>query len=159
VNVRPATAEELPLVASILDEATAYVATKGYPQWPTPFPVEEIAPACAAQELFVVEEDAEVAAVFVLVWDDPRFWGERPPDAAYLHKLAVRRRFAHRGLGVAIVRWAEDQARAAGRPYLRLDCLRDNPWIRSFYEGLGFEPRGELELVGWTAALYEKPVA
>jgi hypothetical protein len=40
--------------------------------------------------------------------------------------------------------------RQPGRDYLRLDCLRDNPGIRAYYEGLGFEHRGDLVVNGAT---------
>jgi hypothetical protein len=38
--------------------------------------------------------------------------------------------------------------------------MRDNPTIRRYYEGLGFEPRGEGEAADgrFSWALYERPV-
>jgi GNAT superfamily N-acetyltransferase len=86
------------------------------------------------------------------------YWGERPPDAAYVHKLAVRRACAGQGIGRAIVEWADRTAAKAGRQFLRLDCLGDNPGIRRYYEGLGFEHRGDLVLNGRTMSTYERDV-
>jgi ribosomal protein S18 acetylase RimI-like enzyme len=157
--IRRATEEEVPAVAAILDEATAYVATKGYDQWPVPYPQEELRGRWLAGELFVAEEESRLAAAFVLQAEDRPFWGDHADDALYLHKLAVRRAFAGRGLGVRIVEWAATQVAAAGRSFLRLDCMRDNPGIRSFYEALGFELRGEGEDERFAYALYERRVA
>ena len=65
-----------------------------------------------------VEVDGEPVATFTLLLDDPKFWGERPPDAVYLHKLAVRRAYAGRGLGARIVDWVDGEARRLGRPFV-----------------------------------------
>ena len=149
MNVRSARAEDLELVAAILDKAG---------EWPRPFPRDELAELTTRDELFVVDLDGEVAATFTVLWDDPSFWGERPRDAAYLHKLAVRPAFRGRGLGARIVEWVEQRAAEAGRAYLRLDCKRSNGGIRGYYEGLGFEHRGDVDHPRFAAALYERPV-
>ncbi len=124
-----------------------------------PFPQEELGERIDRGELYVVEEGGEVAATLTLLWDDPFFWGERSPDAVYLHKLAVRRAFAGRGLGKAIVEWVDAEAAAAGRGYVRLDCQRDDPGIREYYERLGFEHRGDMDDDSrFPVALYERAV-
>ena len=123
-----------------------------------PFPQDELAFRIERGELYVADVEGETAATFTLLWDDSTFCGERPPDAAYLHKLAVRRRFAGRGLGAALVEWADAHAAAAGRRFLRLDCQRDDPGIRAYYERLGFEHRGDVDHPRFAAALYERPV-
>jgi ribosomal protein S18 acetylase RimI-like enzyme len=137
------------LVGRILDEAE---------EWPRPFPREELAERIDRDELFVVDVDGEPAATFTLLWDDTSFWGEQPSDAAYLHKLTVRPAFRGRGLGARIVEWVEVRTAAAGRAYLRLDCLRDNAGIRGYYERLGFEHRGDVERPRFTVALYERAI-
>jgi ribosomal protein S18 acetylase RimI-like enzyme len=77
--------------------------------------------------------------------------------AGYIHAVAVRRE--HAGIGRALIAWAERAVRDAGRPFLRLDCMRDNARIRRYYEELGFERRGDV-VVGdhFDASLYEKRV-
>ncbi len=157
MNVRRATHADAEAAGSILDEATVHVATLGYDQWPVPFPRDELAQRIERGELYLVEVDGEPAATMTLLWDDPFLWGE-PPDAAYVHKLAIRRMFAGRGLGEAIVEWADRRAAAAGRRYLRLDCMRDNDRIRGYYERLGFEHRGDRDDPRFPVALYERRV-
>ena len=157
MNVRPAAKDDVPAVAALLDEATAFVQTKGSDQWRVPFPHDELRWRVDRRELYVVELDGEAAATFTLLLDDPFFWGERPPDAVYLHKLAVRRAFAGRGLGERIVEWIVAEAAARGRHYVRLDCQRDLPGIRRYYERLGFALRGEKTIAPNRAwALYER---
>jgi GNAT superfamily N-acetyltransferase len=156
VKVRLAKPDDVPLVADMLDEATTYVATKGFDQWPMPFPHNELRDRVERGELYVVEVDDEPAATFTLLLDDPFFWGKRLPDAVYLHKLAVRRAFAARRLGEQIVDWIAAEAAARGRDFVRLDCQRDIPEIRRYYERLGFELRGEKESSRFAWALYER---
>jgi hypothetical protein len=86
-------------VATLLDEATVWVGERGYEQWPLPFPREEIAAAIERGEVYVAELDGDVAATVTLLWDDRTYWGERPADAAYVHKLAVSRACAGQRVG------------------------------------------------------------
>jgi GNAT superfamily N-acetyltransferase len=145
-------------VGELLDEATVWVGERGYEQWPLPFPRDELAAAIERGEVYVAELEGEPVATVTLLWDDPMYWGERPADAGYVHKLAVRRACAGQRIGSAIVEWADKTAAAAGREFLRLDCLRDNPGIRSYYEQLGFEHRGDLVVNGRNMSIYERPV-
>ena len=146
------------LVGELLDEATVWVGERGYEQWPLPFPRDQIAAASERGEVYVAELDGDPVATVTLLWDDPMYWGERPPDAAYVHKLAVRRACAGQRIGRAIVEWADATAAAAGRKFLRLDCLGDNPGIRTYYEQLGFEHHGDLVLDGRNMSIYERRV-
>ena len=159
MNVRRAQQEDAVTVAGLLDEATVWVNDLGFSQWPLPFPRDQLAAAIGRGEVYVVEsEDGEGVATVSMLSDDPEYWGDQPPDAFYVHKLAVRRDQAGRGIGAAIVEWANAEAAEAGREFLRLDCLADNPGIRDYYEDLGFEHRGDLVLDGRTMSLYERPV-
>jgi len=142
----------------LLDEATVWIGERGYEQWPLPFPPDEIAAAIERGEVYVAVLDGDVVATVTLLWDDKRHWGERPPDAAYVHKLAVSRACAGRRIGRALVEWADETAAANGRSFLRLDCLRTNPAIRRYYEELGFEHRGDQVIKGRDLSLYERPL-
>jgi GNAT superfamily N-acetyltransferase len=160
VNVRIARSEDVESVGGLLDEATAWVAELGHEQWPLPYPRDDIAAAIDRGEVYIAELDGEALGTITVLADDPVYWGERPPDAHYVHKLAVGRAHAGRGLGAAIVEWADARAAAAGRGFLRLDCLRDDAGIRGYYERLGFEHRGDFDDRGrgLLLSLYERPV-
>jgi ribosomal protein S18 acetylase RimI-like enzyme len=154
--IERAVAADVDAVAAILTEAADWVAGLDHPQWPSPFPREQVVQLVERGELYVARLDGEVAATVTLQWSDVPYWGERPPDAGYVHKLAVRRDFAGRGVGHALVAWAEAETLAHGRSYLRLDCLAANPRIRRYYEELGFAGCGEIERGGLRMALYER---
>ena len=158
MNIRLARPADVSAVAAILDDATAFVRTLGFEQWPVPFPQEELEGRIAHDELYLVEVDGRIVGTFTLLWDDPFFWGERPPDAAYLHKVAVLREFAGRGIGAGAIEWIDDHVANRGREFIRLDCQRDIPGIRRYYERLGFELKGEKTRKHFAWALYERRV-
>jgi ribosomal protein S18 acetylase RimI-like enzyme len=128
----------------------------GHEQWPLPFPLDELEAAIDRDEVYIAELNGSAVATVTILWDDPVFWGERPADAAYIHKFAVSRAYGGRGLGQALVEWADVRAAEAGRAFLRLDCLRDNSGIRAYYERLGFEHRGDLFVTGRNMSIYER---
>lgn len=160
---RRASLGDLDLAVSILTEAAEWtVNIGGPPTWPRPFPPGILLPSIARGELFLVESGAnETMGTVTLQWEDPTFWGEQPPDAGYVHRLAVRRAFAGQGIGNRILGWAEDEVRAARRKFLRLDCAADNPRIRAYYEALGFRFISEVlpPHLAFRCVLYEKNVA
>ena len=145
-------------VGRLLDEATVWVGERGYEQWPLPFPQDEIAAAIERGEVYVAELDGDVVATVTLLWDDPIYWGERPADAAYVHKLAVSRACAGQRIGAAVIDWADATATAAGRAFHRLDTHPDKPGIRAYYERLGFEHRGDLLVNNRNMCIYERRV-
>ncbi len=49
-------------------------------------------------------------------------------------------------------------ASGAGKRYLRLDCMAENPALNDYYRRAGFSYRGERRGDGWAASLYERPV-
>jgi ribosomal protein S18 acetylase RimI-like enzyme len=57
-----------------------------------------------------------------------------------------------------LLRWAEAEAQAAGKQYLRLDCAGANAALCRYYEAAGFHNRGRRDIRGWLCALYEKQV-
>ena len=160
IRLAAASKEELASVAEILDEASAWLEARGFPQWPRPFPVALLETDLANGIAYLAWDGSTPVGTFALHRTDPTFWGELPAEppghAQYLHKLAVRRR--NRGLGRALVDLAVVIARASGASCLRLDCIADNPGLRRYYEDQGFEHRGDLHvpaLIGRTS-LYEK---
>jgi GNAT superfamily N-acetyltransferase len=65
----------------------------------------------------------------------------------------------HRGLGRHLLAWAETAAAQAGLTWLRLDCMAENPALRTYYERAGFKHVRDVVGRGWAASLYEKRVS
>jgi hypothetical protein len=64
------------------------------------------------------------------------------------------------GRGEITLRWAEEQARLASAPFLRLDCVESNERLRAYYEGQGLTVVGRRDFDGpWSSVvLLQKPV-
>jgi GNAT superfamily N-acetyltransferase len=160
IRVAAARADELPVAAGILDEASAWLASRGLDCWPRPLSVAVLEAGLALGPTYLAWDGPTAVGTFSLHRTDVRFWGERPDEppghARYLHKLAILR--SHPGLGRELLGLAEILARDGGAVSLRLDCVAGNPAIRAYYEGAGFEYRGEVSGPAFDVpyALYEK---
>ena len=166
VVARTASRRELDAAAGILDEAAAWLAQRGLPGWergsfrkPGTSEREALLAAHRSGDLYLAKDDDQAVATVSLLWEDRLYWPDAPPDAAYVHRLAVSRCAAGRRLGRFLLRWAKEEARRRGRAYLRLDCVADDAAIRAYYERAGFRHRHDLRVGGVDMSLYEKAVS
>ncbi len=161
LRLRAAAVEELPIVQEILADASRWEAARGLPHpWPVPFPAERLLPALGRGEVHIADlAGAANVATVTLQWTDEPHWGERPADAGYVHRLAVRRSFAGREIGTALLDWATAVARDHGRRYVRLDTLLAAPRLHAYYERHGFRLVGEVRVNDLDKVLFEKRIA
>ena len=152
LRLRPAVSSELADVRSILNEATLWLRAHGIQQWLVPYPEQQIAAEIARGEVSVgVVDDAFVGTLTLL--DADALWANQPDcRARYLHRFAVRR--SYRGIGARMIDEACTQLAAQGIQRLRLDCEATNTALRSYYERLGFEHRGDVGHQFSSAAFY-----
>ncbi len=139
LRYRRATPNDLTAVVGLLTEAAEWAKQRGVERWwPVPFPSDGVRRGIDQQEVVLVEIDGEPVATLTLRRDDPIMWGDQPPVAGYVHRLAVRRDHAGRQLGRTALAWAGDEVRRWGRSKLRLDCLATNPGLVRYYRAQGF---------------------
>lgn len=122
-----------------MHEAAAWLIARGQKLWDLSELRPEEAVACAkAGQLVVGCRDGAIAAAMFLWKEDPEAWPHAAPgEALYVHKLAVTRTEAGRGWSERLLSWAGEEARRAGRPFVRLDSeLR--PRVLALYERAGF---------------------
>jgi ribosomal protein S18 acetylase RimI-like enzyme len=165
IEIRRATASDVPAVVEVLAGASAWLASRGVDQWPERFSDSFISATAERGELYVAVEEPEVVGTITLQWSDPMFWAERC-DAGFFHRLAIRR--SHTGLGRTLIDWADNQSEQRGRPYLCMDVVTSNRRLRDYYEALGFQEVDQIEgprehphssaLGRWQATLYQRPV-
>ena len=157
LNITPASQEQLGLVLEILEEAAHWTTSHGLNGWqPGSFSHERIIRQIGHGEVFLAWLSSEPIGTITLQGNDIEFWGDGPETAEYVHKLAVKRKFAGRGFGVEMLMWAESHAIIARKDHLRLNCMAEDTGLRRYYERLGFEQRGEIIEPRGRAALYEK---
>jgi GNAT superfamily N-acetyltransferase len=91
--------------------------------------------------------------------DDQLFWPELTDgQSAFVHRLAVRRRFAGTGVSLALLSWSVEHARRLGKLCLRLDCDHQRTKLRSVYERFGFRLHSYRQVGPYYVARYEYPL-
>jgi GNAT superfamily N-acetyltransferase len=140
IQIRQAAPEDADVVAGILTEAAQWLEREGMPLWrEAELTPKAIAAEVAAGLFFLAESSGDPAGTVRFQLEDPFIWPDAPRlDAAYVHRLAVRRRYAGTGLSSAILSWAVAHTRELGRRILRLDCEASRPRLRWIYESFGF---------------------
>ena len=84
------------------------------------------------------------------------FWPDADEgEAAYVHRLAVRRRWAGRGVAAQMLRWAGCRALIDGRALLRLDTDITRPKLRALYVACGFQEHSERQVGPYHVMRYE----
>jgi GNAT superfamily N-acetyltransferase len=145
VEISPATRADLDDVLEILNEAARWLTSRGIRQWPADgFPREPIAGDIARGEVYIARCERGAVGTFALQWSDPLFWPGAADEAAYIHRIAVRRNA--RGLGVELLKFAERVTIAKGPKLLRLDCFSGNEPLCRYYERAGFVRRADIEI-------------
>ena len=148
IHFRRATAEDLPQILSIYENARAFMRRSGNPnQWRSHHPAVEILHNDIAKgQLYLCLNQGEIAAVFCYFQGiDPTyaeiFDGQWLNDNPYgvIHRIAV----AQQGQGIAAhcFSWALDQC-----PELRIDTHRDNAPMQRSLEKFGFSRCGIIYL-------------
>jgi GNAT superfamily N-acetyltransferase len=147
----------------MLEDASRFADTKipGVVMWEQ----NELAPEHVAAEIasglfFIAEAGGEAAGVVRFQLEDELFWPDLPDssDSAFIHRLAVRRRFAGQGVSVALLEWAVARARTLGKRYLRLDCDDDRPKLKALYQRCGFQQHSHRQIGPYYVARYEYDV-
>lgn len=157
ITIRLATPADADALLALYREAAHWLLARGIDHWrPEQFERDPLLRHVACGEVYVAERDGELAGTLALSWTDPRIWDEQPPVAGYVHALAVSRSAAGQGLGRALLDWAEGQTLRAGKTLLRLDCMRDNPGLRAYYERAGFAHVRDRTFGAFGASLYAR---
>ena len=158
VAIRRASAADTDVLVEILSEAANWVRTlDGSEMWVENELDRRHVQAEAEAGLFVVAAiQGAVVGVVRFQLEDALFW----PDidtrgSAFVHRLAVRRSHAGRGVAHALLQWAADTARALGKEHLRLDCDADRVRLRATYERFGFRLHSYRQVGSYYVARYE----
>lgn len=136
---------------AIFREVAAWGRSRGLRVWPDAWltPEELLTDEVGPENFYVGTANGREACAFILQWSDRAYWPNAPKfEAGYLHKLCVRREFAHRGMTARVVEAVKAECARNGAKYLRLDTGYDEPAVRDIYLSAGFEIVRTLERDG-----------
>lgn len=122
-NVRVACSGDIDEVVRLMHDAAAWMSAKGTPAWDVARIDRTFAETFVLRsELLVASCSDGIVGCCTLSAEDPEFWPDAlKGEAAYLHKLAVRRTHAGRGVSSALIEACRHAARTQGCAKLRLD--------------------------------------
>jgi GNAT superfamily N-acetyltransferase len=156
LRIVPATPDDLPTLLAILDEAAAWLHSIGVTeQWPASFSASPQWVAfyesfIAQGKVFLARIDGQPSGSYVL--DGPphrdgthRVWPGGSDGALMLYQLAVRRKYAGKGVATQMLDWAVGHARRSGLQELRLDCWAGNERLKRYYSDAGFTALSDIE--------------
>lgn len=156
-TIRQARTADTHLVSSILLEAAGWLTDQGMTMWQdNELLPERIAADVESGDFYLAMRGAEAAGTMKFQLEDPLFWPDVPEgEAAYVHRLAVRRRFAGSGLSTQLLQWAKERAMSLGRRFLRLDCAAARPQLRAFYERFEFQHHSDRQVGPYFVSRYQ----
>lgn len=127
---------------ALIREVAAWGRERGLRVWPDEWltPEELLTDEAGPENFYVGRLDGEDACAFLLQWSDRAWWPDAPAfEAGYLHKLCVRRRFAHRGMTARVVEAVKTECARRGIRRLRLDTGAEETAVRDIYLSAGLE--------------------
>jgi len=163
LTIDPAQPDELRVVIDILDEAAAWLHTKGITQqWHSPSLqsfVEFMEKQIARGDVYLARIDGDAIGTFRFDWSDEELWADDPDGGGYVHSFAIRTCAHGRGIGAAMMAWAKQHVREHGKKFLRLDCWGGNEPLKKYYAGLGFTFVKIVPEEDWVCATFEMPAS
>jgi GNAT superfamily N-acetyltransferase len=160
-RIRQAGLEDLDAVSGVLHEAAQWLEQRGMALWlDSELAPERIFKEVEAGLFHVAEADDIIGGVVMFLLEDQEFWPDAiPGEAAYLHRLAVRRRFAGRQVSSLLLDWSLEKTRMLGRKYLRMDTETQRFKLREMYERYGFQYHSERNMGRFSVIRYQYPVS
>lgn len=148
--IRKAIRSDLSAIKELTEACALAMQKKGIFQWNQFYPsMERLEIDIKAEELYVLEENAELLGIIVLTpnMDEeymPVEWLTQNGGNLYIHRLATRPELWGKGYGQKLMDFAEDFARAHDYVSVRLDTFSQNVRNQKFYESRGYKRLGNI---------------
>jgi GNAT superfamily N-acetyltransferase len=140
------------IIIGLIDEAAAWLRTKGTDQWVRPWPTRSdrdgrILTSLGQGKTWICWDRHVPAATLTADPDHDPYWDSEhsPPTRAaiYVHRLVVARRYSGMGLGGSLLDWVGRTGRLAhGANVVRISAWTTNSDLHQYYDRQGFARRG-----------------
>jgi len=147
---------------SILEDCSAWLKSKGVQQWNPVYPKKLFFKNVQCGEVFYFTTGDKLTGTATLYNEKPFYY---PTDVWndnlkvwYLCRFAVPRHLKNKQAGSEIIREIENKARESGIERIRLDVVKSNPFLESYYANLGFQRISEVVLKETPSILMEKVI-
>lgn len=148
---------------TMLKSAALALQVKNINQWsywldPPPERLEWLMDGLQNKEIYFLNFENQIAAMYRLMEEDLKYWGIQQHSAYYLHSLVVHPDFKGHQLGSQIIEMVCRDAVKANKKYLRLDCDASNTVLSNYYIKQGFEIVGYKQMELSKNVLLQRPV-
>ncbi|HHV59068.1 MAG TPA: GNAT family N-acetyltransferase [Clostridiaceae bacterium] len=140
ISIKKATENDIPIIEDILLDVVHWLDSTGKPLW-TKEQVswQSLSRHYSIDDFYIAYLDEEAAGCMVLVDYDPGFWPDvQKGESLFLHKFAVKRSGAGKGISKTLLNFAKQECRRRNIKHLRLDCHQFRDKVRKLYESEGF---------------------
>jgi len=158
IEIKTASEKDVPVVEDVLLDAVRWLEGINQPLWSEErVKWERLSKDFAISDFLIAFFGGIPAGCAAVVDYDPDFWPDIPKGGSlFIHKIAVKRFAAGKGISDALLFRAKEMCAESGISELRLDCHSRIPKLRAFYERNGFVCVEEKVLFGkYHTALYK----
>ena len=153
---------QLDAAIAVMREVAQWGREKGFRVWLDEWltPEELLTDEVKPENFYIGTVDGKTACAFILQRRDSEYWKDSSEvQAVYLHKLCVKREYAHRNMSRLVVEAIKEECRKNGIKYIRLDTGLDEKVVRKIYLNAGFKIVDIIDYDnGRSVALYEMEV-
>ncbi|MBH8563164.1 GNAT family N-acetyltransferase [Nostoc sp. CENA67] len=157
ISIRQATIQDTVIVSNVLLEAALWLQQRGIPLWHhSEVSSNSIFEDVAKGLFFIAEYAGEPVGIIKFQLEDLIFWPDIfQEDSAFVHRLAVKRRYSGGKVSSALLTWAVKYAQTLDKRYLRLDCDAARPRLKAVYERFGFRHHSDRQVGAYFVSRYE----
>lgn len=171
--IAKATAEHLPVVLGLVDEASEWLRTREIDQWATPWPDraardKRVLTGLQNEKTWIVWDGDTAAATVTIatmantnVWQNPACTCDLSEKAVYVHRLIIARKYAGIGLGEELINWVGLRGKRRNRAkWIRIDVWTSNEALHAYCKNIGFVACGRCPDPSYpSGALFQKPTS
>ena len=135
-----ATENEIPIIEDILIDVVHWLDSTNQSLWnEEQVKWTRLSNDFKISDFFIAKFDGDLVACMAITDYDPFFWSNiEKGESLFIHKLAVKRCAAGKGLSDLLINYAKSICKDRGIAKIRLDCSQDRPKLRAVYERHGF---------------------
>ncbi|MFV0504113.1 MAG: GNAT family N-acetyltransferase [Lachnospirales bacterium] len=152
--IRKANMNDLEEIILLYEEVTDYLERNiNYSNWKKyEYPNADTARSALREDtLYVYDKNGIIGSSVINQYQPPAYndvkWTFIPADkVGVIHTLLVSPKYAHKGIGEELIKYAENLARKNNLLYMRLDTYEENIPAQKLYCKLGYAYCGKIDL-------------
>lgn len=163
--IRLADEQDISQILELISFTVKNMNENGINIWNTSYPtITHISSDIEERQLYLIEENGgkEILGIAALKSEQPieyeKISNFKKRKFKLMKRLCIHHKFQNQGYGKKIAQFLEESTKSLGFDSIRLDTWSDpkNAKVHSFYEKMGYEKKGELEIEEKWFFVYEK---